>query len=158
MLAAAKQPAVAICMFVLLSACRQAASAQPPLQSPGSQQSGTSNASQLLPTELAPSQNSGLTCELEVMNQLGWQHLYSPRGYSVNASLPSNCSSHIWQSLGCLTALTNLTLTGSLPSLPDSWAANNSFSSLQALDLSQAQLNGTLPAGWGSASSFPRLR
>ena len=162
MVSAAKQQAAAtVYMIVLLHTCRQTASAQPSLQSPDIQQPqppGTSNASQLSPTKLAPFPNSGLTCELEVLNQLGWQHLYSLSGYSISASLPFNCSSHTWQSLGCLTALTNFTLTGSLPSLPNSWATNNSFSSLQALDLSQAQLNGTLPASWGSASCFPRLR
>lgn len=160
MMAAAKQQALITYIILLLHMGNHNASAQPSLQSLDGNHSPapqTSNASGLSATAPQPA-NPSATCELEVLNQLGWRPVYNPNGYSINASLPSNCSVYIWQSLGCLTSLTNLTLTGSLPGLPDSWASNNSFSSLQALDLSMAQLNGTLPASWGSPSFFPMLR
>ena len=161
MAAAARQQAlITIYIILLLHLGKHNASAQPSLQSSESShpplpaQSYASNH----PATAPQLTNSSATSELEVLNQLGWQQMYNPSGYCINASLPSNCSSYIWQSLGCLTSLTNLTLIGTLPSLPDSWGTNNSFSSLRALDLSLAQLNGTLPASWGSPSSFPRLR
>lgn len=160
MVAAAKQQALITYIILLLHMGNHNASAQPSLESLDSNHSPapqTSNASGLSTTtpQLA---KAGATCELEVLNQLGWRPAWNPNGYCINASLPSTCSLYIWQSLGCLTSLTNLTLTGSLPGLPDSWASNSSFSSLQALDLSLAQLNGTLPASWASPSSFPMLR
>ena len=156
MVAAARQQALSVYVFLLLHMGQHNASAQTTLQSSQSNHdplSPTSNA-----IDLPQLTNSSATCELEVLTQLGWQQVYNPNGYSIKASLPINCSTYIWESLGCLTSLTNLTLTGILPSLSDSWGTNNSFSSLQALDLSMAQLNGTLPASWGSPSSFPMLR
>lgn len=87
-------------------------------------------------------------CEHDTLNLLGWQQAYSPHGYTINSQLPSNCSTATWQALGCLKTLTNLTLTGSLPDLPDAWGANDSFPALQAMNFSSASLAGTLPSSW----------
>ena len=97
-------------------------------------------------------------CEHKVLQLLGWQQAYNPNGYSINAELPPNCSLQTWQSLGCLKSLTNLTLTGSLFNLPDAWATNGSFLTLQAVNLSTAQLGGPLPDTWGQGAAFPQLR
>ena len=155
--AATRQQALRVYIFLLVQAGARIASGQPSLQSPAPKASNSSQPSEIAP-QLAPSPGSSNTCELEVLKQLGWQQAYHPDGYSINAQLPASWSSVTWQSLGCLTTLNNLTLTGSLPSLPDSWASNGTFSSLTALDLSHAQLNGTLPTSWGSPHSFPQLR
>ena len=107
----------------------------------------------------APSTSSPVhTCELEVLTLLGWQHAYDPAGYSIEAVLPTNCSSQTWQSLGCLGHLINLTLTGSLPDLPDSWAANGSFPALQTMNFSNTDLVGTLPEVWAQSTAFPQLQ
>ena len=107
----------------------------------------------------APSTSSPVqTCELEVLTLLGWQYAYNPAGYSIEAMLPTNCSSQAWQSLGCLEHLTNLTLTGSLPDLPGSWAANGSFPALQAMNFSNTDLVGTLPEVWAQSTAFPQLQ
>ena len=160
MVAAARRSALTICTVLLLHISKHKATARPSPQSSESTHGRlppTSSASNLPATgpQLA---NSSTECELQVLNQLGWQQAYKPDGYSINASLPINCSLYIWESLGCLTSLTNLTLIGSLPNLPESWGTQNSFSSLRALDLSMAQLSGTLPTSWGSPSAFPMLR
>ncbi len=97
-------------------------------------------------------------CEHKVLQLLGWQQAYDPTGYSINAELPPNCSLQTWQSLGCLKSLTNLTLTGSLFNLPDAWATNGSFLTLQAVNLSTAQLGGPLPDTWGQGAASPQLR
>lgn len=89
---------------------------------------------------------------------LGWQRVYDPAGYYVNASLPLNCSLSTWQSLGSLTTLKNLTLTGTLPDLPDQWAANGTFPALQAMNFSGAALAGSLPSSWSSRTAFPQLQ
>ena len=97
-------------------------------------------------------------CEHKVLQLLGWQQAYNSTGYSINAQLPSNCSLQTWQSLGCLKSLRNLTLTGSLFNLPDAWATNGSFSTLQAVNFSTAQLRGPLPDAWAQAAAFSQLR
>ncbi len=76
----------------------------------------------------------------------------------MNAELPPNCSLQTWQSLNCLKKLTILTLTGSLFNLPDAWATNGSFPTLQAVNFSSAQLRGPLPDAWAQGSAFPQLR
>ncbi len=96
--------------------------------------------------------------ELQVLSQLGWQSYYDPSGYSVVTELPSNITSNTWHSLGCLQSLTNLTLTGSLPDLPDSWAANGSFPALQVMNFSLASLAGSLPSIWAQDTAFPQLQ
>lgn len=100
----------------------------------------------------APVTSIPTVCELQVLTLLGWQHAYNPAGYAIYSELPANCSSSTWQSLGCLVSLTNLTLTGSLPALPDSWS-NGSFPALQVLNLSSSRIAGTLPASWGEPSA-----
>ncbi len=111
------------------------------------------------PLAAAPSPSaSDPDCEHKVLQLLGWEQAYNPSGYSINAELPSNCSLQTWQSLNCLKSLTNLTLTGSLFNLPDAWATNCSFPTLQALNLSTAQLRGPLPDTWGQGAAFPQLR
>ena len=97
-------------------------------------------------------------CELSTLQTLGWQQAYNPSGYSIDTNLPSNCSLDTWQSLGCLQSLTNLTLTGSLLSLPDSWARDGSFPALQTLNFSLSGLTGSLPDSWAQASAFPALQ
>lgn len=96
-------------------------------------------------------------CEQNVLNALGWQQAYNPRGYSINAELSTKVSLDAWESLGCLTSLTNLTLGGTMPSLPDSWAANGSFPALRSMNFSSANLVGSLPASWGKPGAFPEL-
>ena len=105
----------------------------------------------------APTQ-SGCEPELRLLNQLGWQHAYKASGYSIAAQLPPSCSTDTWQSLGCLHSLTNLTLSGSLPNLPDAWAANGSFPALQLLSFSGDELAGSLPDSWTQSGSFPQLK
>ena len=78
--------------------------------------------------------------------------------YSIDTKLPSNCSLDTWQSLGCLQSLTNLTLTGSLPGLPDSWSHDGSFPALQTMNFSLSGLTGSLPDSWAQASAFPALQ
>ena len=97
-------------------------------------------------------------CEHNTLRLLGWQQAYSPHGYSINTQLPSNCSLATWQALGCLKTLTNLTLTGSLPDLPDAWGANDSFHAVQAMNFSSASLVGTLPSSWALDMAFPQLQ
>lgn len=97
-------------------------------------------------------------CELSTLQTLGWQQAYNPSGYSIDTNLPSNCSLDTWQSLGCLQSLTNLTLTGSLLSLPNSWARDGSFPALQTLNFSLSGLTGSLPDSWAQASAFPALQ
>ena len=91
-------------------------------------------------SDLQPDASAG-DCELATLQMLGWQQAYNPSGYSINTKLPSNCSLDTWQSLGCLQSLTNLTLTGSLPGLPDSWAHDGSFSTLQTMNFSLSGLD-----------------
>ena len=97
-------------------------------------------------------------CELDVLKALGWQAAYDLTGYSINTTLPYNCSSQTWQSLGCLHSLTNLTLKGSLPALPGSWGANGSFPALQAMTFASSSLTGALPSSWSGTKAFPELR
>ena len=78
-------------------------------------------------------------CEHNTLRLLGWQQAYSPRGYTINTQLCSSCSTATWQALGCLKTLTNLTLTGSLPDLPD---ARGALQQLKALHLSQVNIAG----------------
>ena len=106
------------------------------------------------PAAFAPSVQA---IELDLLNTLGWQHMYDPSGYSIDASLPSNCSLATWASLGSLHKVTNLTLNGNLPDLPDSWASNGSFPSLLAMNFSVTDLGGSLPSSWSSSSAFPHL-
>ena len=96
--------------------------------------------------------------EVDMLTTLGWRHLYNPDGYSINAGLPVNCSLLTWNSLGSLKTLTNLTLTGKLPGLPASRAANGSFPALQTIDFSRATLAGSLPSSWSWKTAFPQLR
>ena len=150
-------------LLQLLQSCSQNTSAQPASQ-PAKNDSTRlvpQNASQVpaaAPQLSAAAPSSSPHTELDILTQLGWKQAYNPQGYSINTSLLGNCSHDTWQSLSLLKSLTNLTLTGILPDLPDSWASNGSLPSLQALDLSHAQLNGSLPASWGSPDSFQKLR
>ena len=88
---------------------------------------------------------------------MGWQQAYNPAGYNVDAVLPLNCSAETWQALGCLKSLVNLTLTGQLPDLPDSWAGNGSFPALQTLKFSSSSVAGSLPSIWALDIAFPEL-
>lgn len=108
-------------------------------------------------SDLQPDASAG-DCELSTLQMLGWQQAYNPSGYSIDTKLPSNCSLDTWQSLGCLHSLTNLTLTGSLPSLPDSWADDGSFFALQTMNFSLSGLTGSLPDSWAQPSAFPALQ
>ena len=119
------------------------------------------------PTTVTPAQTPALSpafgplasdCEHNTLRLLGWQQAYCPHGYTINTQLPSNCSAAIWQGLGCLKTLTNLTLTGSLPDLPDAWGANDSFPALQAINFSSASLAGTLPSSWALDMALPQLQ
>lgn len=112
------------------------------------------------PENAAHAQQPGtpLDCELTTLAALGWQKAYSPDGYSITASLPHNLTFRTWQSLGCLSGLVNLTLAQQVPGLPDAWAGNSSFASLQTLNFSGTSLSGTLPAAWAQAGVFPQLK
>lgn len=103
---------------------------------------------------------SSSTCELQVLQLLGWQQAYSASGYSVVAEWPSNFSASTWQALGCLQSLVNLTLTGSLPDLPDSWADNGSFPALQIMNFTgpDGNITGSLPSSWAAPIAFPELQ
>jgi len=61
------------------------------------------------------------------------------------------------QALGCLKSLVNLTLTGQLPDLPDSWAGNGSFPALQTMNFSSSSVAGLLPSIWAVGTVFPEL-
>ena len=100
-----------------------------------------------------------LSCEMRVLGALGWQLAYNSAGYSINAQLPTNCSTDTWQSLGCLQSLTNLTLIGNLShlQLPDSWAFAGSFPALTSLNLSATALSGSLPSSWAGPHAFSQL-
>ena len=92
-----------------------------------------------------------------MLQLLGWQHFYNPAGYTISTVLPANSTIETWHALGCLASLTNLTLTGSLPDLPNDWAVNGSFPALLLLNLSWAQLAGTLPELWSQSEAWPQL-
>ncbi|KAL3130220.1 hypothetical protein ABBQ38_008519 [Trebouxia sp. C0009 RCD-2024] len=117
-------------------------------------------------SELAPAPAPALgqltvalpTCELSMLTLLGQQQFYNASGYSITTELPDNLAPEAWQSLGCLKSVTNLTLTGSLPGLPDSWADSGCFPALQFMNLSNCQLTGSLPASWASPTAFPQLQ
>lgn len=101
---------------------------------------------------------SNASCELHLLDVLGWQPAYNPSGYSISTTTPANLTAESWQALGCLHSLTSLALTGSMPNLPDAWAANGSFPRLQSLTLSASNLEGNLPASWGQPAAFPDLQ
>ena len=142
-------------VFLLLFTTVQTAPEHPAEPVPASSISNQS----LPPSSLVPPPaTASSSCELNVLTTLGWQQPFNPNGYSITAALPLNCSSITWQTLGCLNTLTSLTLTGSLPDLPDSWAANNSFAALQVINISSASLAGSLPNSWASPLAFPSLK
>ena len=97
-------------------------------------------------------------CEQDVLGLLGWQQMYDPAGYTIHAALPLNCSTETWQAMGCLESLVNLTLTGQLPDLPDSWAVSGSFPALQTMNFSSSSLAGSLPSISATDTAFPELR
>lgn len=99
-----------------------------------------------------------LSCELRLLNDLGWQQAYNPSGYSINTKAPANLTVDSWQSLGCLQSLANLTLTGSMPDLPDAWGASSSFPRLQSLTLATSGLAGSLPVSWHQPTAFLNLK
>ena len=93
----------------------------------------------VLPPAPAPESVLALKdCEQDVLGLLGWQQMYDPAGYTIHAALPLNCSTETWQAMGCLKSLVNLTLTGQLPDLPDSWAVSGSFPALQTMNFSSS--------------------
>ena len=77
--------------------------------------------------------------------------------YSLNISWQPQHDT-LWQSLGCLQAVTELQLTGSMPQLPDAWASKGSFPLLESLMISSLGLTGTLPSSWGQIGAFPSLQ
>jgi len=97
-------------------------------------------------------------CELSILARLGQNQAYNASGYTINTELPVNFTSDAWQSLGCLSSLTSINLTGSLTDLPDSWADNGNFKMLQVMNFSNSGLAGTLPASWASPTAFPQLQ
>ena len=136
---------------------RQAAPAAPASSLPSQQaEQPTANAT-TFQTAQPPSSS---TCELQVLQLLGWQQAYSASGYAIVAEWPSNCSASTWQALGCLQSLVNLTLTGSLPTLPDTWADNGSFPALQIMNFTgpAGNIAGSLPSSWAAPTAFPELQ
>ena len=118
---------------ILLLVCVRtvsATAADPPHSAAGNE---TFNFTDLAPAPAPFAQSFVTDCELHILNLLGWQQVYDPKGYTLAEEMPSNCSMSTWQSLGCLKALQNLTLTGSLLDLPDSWADTESFPALETL-------------------------
>ena len=94
-------------------------------------------------------------CELSILARLGQNQGYNVSGYTINAELPTNFTSDTRQSLGCLCSLTSITLNGSLPDLPNSWADNGNFKMLQVMNFSDSGVAGTLPASWTTPTAFP---
>ena len=151
-----------VILFLLLSACKQQAACQataaaPTNSVPSQEAEDLPSLAVMSPTAEPPASNS---CELHVLELLGWQQAFNASGYVIDAELPSNCSASTWQALGCLQSVVSLTLTGTLPSLPDAWAANESFPYLQVLNFSgpAASLAGQLPSSWADSTAFPNLQ
>ena len=96
-------------------------------------------------------------CELSNLTR-GQNQVYNASGYTINTELPTNFTTDAWQSLGCLSSLTSIKLTSSLPDLPNSWADNGNFKMLQVMNFSNSGLAGTLPASWASPTAFPQLQ
>jgi hypothetical protein len=158
---ARRLPAVQVLLYVSFYSIACCATASSPSTSNSSQSPNAppSASTPALASALSPASGPvAQDCELNTLRLLGWQQAYSPQGYTINTQLPSNCSSATWQALGCLTNLTSLTLTSHLPNLPDAWAANDSFPSLQAMKFSSASLAGTLPSSWAQDMAFPQLQ
>ena len=110
--------AVLLCIYVKSAACQ--APTAGPSEAPATSSQSPSHA---LAAAAAPSDvTQMLNCEMRVLNALGWQQAYNSNSYSDKAQLPANCNVGIWQSLGCLQSLTNLTVEGTLShlQLPDS--------------------------------------
>jgi len=151
-----------VMLFLLLGACiqqaaRQAAAAAPASSLPSQQaEQPTANAT----TSHTAQPPSSSNCELQVLQLLGWQQAYNAAGYAIVAEWPSNCSASTWRALGCLQSLVNLTLTGSLPDLPDSWAGNGSFPALQIMNFTgpAGNIAGSLPSSWAAPTAFPELQ
>ncbi len=76
-------------------------------------------------------------CELSILARLGQNQAYNASGYTINTELPANFTADAWQSLGCLSSLTSINLTGSMPDLPESWADNGNFQDVASHKLFQ---------------------
>ena len=99
---------------------------------------------------------SNPSCELGVLERLGQQQAYNADGYALQIDwLPQYADA--WQDFGCLMSWRNLSLTGSVPQLPDAWAANGSLPSLQIVNLTKSGYAGTLPSSWAASGSIPNL-
>ena len=146
-------------LYCLLSACSTTATAQSSAAAPSNhhvlQQLSPATTAQ---GETGQSNQIANALELQLLSQLGWQDVYDPSGYSIDGTLPSNCSLSTWGSLGGLHSLVNLTLTGNLPDLPDSWADDDAFPALQSIVFATANLTGNLPAIWGQGPAFTALK
>ena len=149
----------AVTAYMLLTLCVKYMTCQA-MSVPGSlPNANQSVADALAPRSAGPPHNLAAkpNCELDVLNALGWQQVYNPEGYAIEAELPANCTSETWKSLGCLTFITGLNLTGNLCELPDAWAFNGSFSRLRVLNITMANLVGSLPPSWAQPAAFPEL-
>ena len=111
-----------------------------------------------LPLGAGTTSHLNASCELQLLHVLGWQQAYNPSGYSISTKAPANLTVESWLSLRCLHSLTSLTLTGSVPSLPDAWATSTSFPVLRSLTLSASGLAGSLPASWSQPTAFQQLK
>ena len=141
-------------LFWIASSALQAL-AQGPALSQGNSSSTpqtVSPSSQPDPSAAEPS------CEQHLLGLLGWQSAYDPAGYVISTDLPGNLTADSWSSLGCLRSLTHLTLTGSIPDLPDAWATNGSFPVLQSLNFAASNIAGSLPDSWGQLNAFQKLQ
>lgn len=149
---------LAVCIVLIMSTCMDSTACQ----------SVPSSTAPFKPGLLSPNPgpdmnaytNSSSDCrlnEVDILASLGWLHAYNSSGYSLKTSLPPNCSAATWKSLGCLTSLVTLHLTGSLPHLPDEWAASGSFPALKVLRFSSAELSGSLPSSWSQPAAFRNL-
>ena len=130
--------------LVLLCICLQRNHAQTAptpavTRSPSNASTAHTGQSPIVPDSDVKSQSQQ---ELDILQLLGWQNVYKPVGYAIVTELPANCTTQTWQSLGSLAALTDLSLTGNLLNLPDSWAAIGAFPSLSTLNLSSTTLTG----------------
>ena len=146
--------AVLLCTFLTSAACEALIAG--PSEAPAKSSQPSSRALPAAPSDVPQM----LSCEMRVLSTLGRQQAYSSNGYSVDALLPANCTTDIWQSLGCLQSLTNLTLRGNLShlQLPGSWAAAGGFPALVSLNLSATALAGSLPSSWAGPHAFSQLR
>ena len=90
-----------------------------------------------------PSYLSTSDCELQVLAALNQTQAFNSMGYVLTLQWQPVLDP-LWERLGCLHSLAALNITGAAQPLPDAWASNQSFPSLQALTMSGSLVTGKL--------------